>query len=200
MIYCAPDCRSDDLTAGLHPDFHAPGPDAGMAAALTASSARSSPPCSKPFIGGHCNTGNVARAIGSFRPCNADPTMPTYSPQTLCLRLHQSGPGLDNMIRLTLGTAMALGFLTSVALAQTTSSQTTTTTDTPVLVAPPSGTLSTTTSKKSVGLDGTMTNSTSTTYGNSNGVASDSRTETTTVPPPVPITTSKSTSTTTVTH
>ena len=65
------------------------------------------------------------------------------------------------------------------------------------LVPPPPGTLSTTTSTKSIGADGTRTSTTGTTYNNSNGVASDSVTKTTTYPPPVPVTTTHNSTTTT---
>jgi hypothetical protein len=63
-------------------------------------------------------------------------------------------------------------------------------------VAPPLGTLSTTTTKRSVDAYGTQTDSTATTYRNPNGVADDSVTKTTTYPPPVAITTTTATTTT----
>jgi hypothetical protein len=57
--------------------------------------------------------------------------------------------------------------------------------------------LSTTTTEKSVGMDGTSTKSTGTTYRDSNGVASDSTTTTATYPPPAVLSTDRSTTTTT---
>jgi hypothetical protein len=98
------------------------------------------------------------------------------------------------MTRFLLAGAVALGMMTGIAVAQTTTSETTTTTA-PTLVAPPPGTLSTTTTRKAVGVDGTHTDSTQTTYRNSKGVASDSRTKTTTHPAPVVVTTTQQTST-----
>jgi len=105
------------------------------------------------------------------------------------------------MTRLLLAGAAALGLMTSVALAQTSSSSTsTTTTTTPPVLAPltppPAGTLSRTTVRKSVAPNGTRTESTQTTYGNANGVASDTVTNTTTSPPPITATTSRETTTT----
>lgn len=104
------------------------------------------------------------------------------------------------MTRLLLAGAAALGLMTGVALAQTSSSTSTTTTTTPPAIAPlippPAGTLSRTTVRKSVAPNGTRTESTRTTYGNANGVASDTVTNTTTVPPPVTATTSRETTTT----
>ena len=104
------------------------------------------------------------------------------------------------MTRLLLAGAAALGLMTGVALAQTSSSTSTTTTTTPPAIAPlippPAGTLSRTTVRKSVAPNGTRTKSTRTTYGNANGVASDTVTNTTTTPPPVTATTSRETTTT----
>jgi hypothetical protein len=90
---------------------------------------------------------------------------------------------------------VALGMMMGVATAQTTSSETTTTIAPTPLVVPP-GTLSTTSTMKSVGADGTQTDSTRTTYRNSNGVAADSVTKTTTVAPPVAVTTTQQTTST----
>jgi hypothetical protein len=99
------------------------------------------------------------------------------------------------MTRFLLAGATALGMLTGAAMAQTTTSQSTiTTAPTPLVV--PAGTLSTTSTVKSVGIDGTRTDSTKTTYGNTNGVASDSVTKTTTYPAPVAVTTTSDTTTT----
>jgi hypothetical protein len=100
------------------------------------------------------------------------------------------------MTRFLLAGATAFGMMTCVAGAQTTWSQTTVTTA-PTVLAPSPGALSTTTTKKSVGLDGTQTQSTGTTYSTTNGVASDSVTKTTTYPPPVAVTTTRNTTTTT---
>ena len=104
------------------------------------------------------------------------------------------------MTRLLLAGAAALGLMTGVASAQTSSSTSTTTTTTPPAIAPlippPAGTLSRTTVRKSVAPNGTRTESTRTTYGNANGVASDTVTNTTTTPPPVTATTSRETTTT----
>ena len=101
------------------------------------------------------------------------------------------------MTRFLLATAAVLGLMTSIASAQTTTSQSTTTTTAvpPVLIAPPAGTLSSTTTTKAVAPDGTRTDSTRSTYRNSNGVADDSMTRTTTAPS-VPLTTTKYTTTT----
>jgi len=101
------------------------------------------------------------------------------------------------MTRLLLAGAAAFGMMTCVATAQMTTSQTTVT-GAPTVVAPPAGTMSTTTQSRSVGMDGTQTDSASTTYRNGNGVASDSVTRTTTYPPPPPVatTTTRTTSTT----
>jgi hypothetical protein len=105
-----------------------------------------------------------------------------------------------DMTRLLLAGAAALGIMTGVATAQTTTSETTTTTA-PTPLAPPPGTLSTTTTRKSVGFGGTQTESTGTTYRDSNGVAGDSVTRTTTYPPPAPppaaVTTTQQTTTST---
>lgn len=98
------------------------------------------------------------------------------------------------MTRFLLAGAAALGIMTGIAAAQTTTSQTTTTTA-PTLLAPPLGTLSTTTTRKSVGVDGTQTDSTRTIYSNSNGVAADSVTKTTTHPLPAVVTTTERTTT-----
>jgi hypothetical protein len=99
------------------------------------------------------------------------------------------------MTKFLLAGAVVLVTMTGAAMAQTTTSQTTTTTaPTPLVV--PAGTLSTTSTVKSVDIDGTRTDSTKTTYGNTNGVASDSVTKTTTYPPPAPVTTTSETTTT----
>ena len=104
------------------------------------------------------------------------------------------------MTRVFLASAVALALTAGVATAQTTTSQTTTTVA-PALVAPPVGTLSVTRTQKTIGSDGSETDSTRTTYRNSNGVADDSVTKTTTFPAPAVITSySKSTSTTTTTQ
>jgi len=103
------------------------------------------------------------------------------------------------MTRLLLAGAVALGMMTGVAFAQSTTSETTTTI-TPVIVAPPVGTLSSTTIRKSVDAAGTRIESTATTYRNTDGVAQDSVTRTTTTPlPPAVTTSSQSRSTTTTT-
>jgi hypothetical protein len=99
------------------------------------------------------------------------------------------------MTKLLLAGAAALGMMTCAAMAQTTTLQSTTTTA-PTPLAVPAGTLSTTSSEKSVGVDGTRTDSTKTTYGNTNGVASDSVTKTTTYPQPSAVTTTSDTTTT----
>jgi hypothetical protein len=94
------------------------------------------------------------------------------------------------MNRFFVAGAAVLAMTASAAMAQTTSSQTTTTV-TPAIVAPPAGTLSSTHTEKTTGVDGTKTESTATTYRNTNGVADDSVTKTTTYPSSV-ITTEKS--------
>ena len=103
------------------------------------------------------------------------------------------------MTRFLLAGAMAFGMMSGIALAQSTTLQTTTTTA-PVVLAPPTGTLSTSTSTKSIGPDGARTDTSGTTYRNSNGVASDTELKTTTYPPPpVALSTTNNTSTTTTT-
>ena len=88
---------------------------------------------------------------------------------------------------------MAMG----AAQAQTTTSQTTI--YTPPLSAPPAGTLSTTRTEKTIGVDGTQTKTNETTYRNTNGVSDDTVTRSTTItPPPVTATTEYSTTTTTI--
>ena len=116
------------------------------------------------------------------------------------------------MTKFLLSGALALGLMSGGAIAQTTTSQSTTTTVvTPippqpktaigndVLAAPATGTLSTITTEKVTGSDGSQTNSISTTYNNPNGVAKDSVTTTTTYPPAATTTTNKTTTTTTTT-
>lgn len=87
--------------------------------------------------------------------------------------------------------AAALVMATGAAMAQSTSSQTTTTV-TPSFAAPPAGVLSESRSEKTVGPDGTQTNSSESTYRNGNGVSHDSVTRTITVPPASVTTTRKS--------
>lgn len=99
------------------------------------------------------------------------------------------------MTRLLLAGAAALGMMTNLAMAQTTRSETTTT-SAPTPLSVPTGTLSTTSTEKSVGIDGTRRDSTRTTYRNTDGVASDSMTKTTTFPPPTALTTTTETTTT----
>ena len=90
----------------------------------------------------------------------------------------------------------AMAMTIGAAQAQTTTSQTTTYTP---LSAPPSGTLSTTRTEKTIGIDGTQTKTNETSYRNTNGVADDTVTRSTTVtPPPVNATTEYSTTTTTI--
>jgi hypothetical protein len=104
-----------------------------------------------------------------------------------------------DMIKLLLAGTTAFGLMTCAAMAQMATSQTTITAA-PTVVAPPMGTMSTTTNRKSIGPDGSQSDSTSTTYRNSNGVASDSVTRSTTTaapPPPVASTTTHNTMTTT---
>src|SRR5277367_5316312 len=100
-------------------------------------------------------------------------------------------PEGHDMTRFLLAGVAALGMMTGFAVAQTTTSETTTVV--PTIVAPPPGTLSTTMTRKSVGADGTQTDSTRTTYSNGNGVAEDSVTKTTTHPPPAVVTTTQQT-------
>jgi hypothetical protein len=105
-------------------------------------------------------------------------------------------PERYNMTRILLAGAAALGMMTGVALAQSSTSETTTTTGA-ALVAPPAGTLSSSTNSKSIAADGTRTDTSGTTYRNTNGVASDSVSRTTTYPPAVATTTTQDSSTTT---
>ncbi len=110
------------------------------------------------------------------------------------------------MKHLLLTSALALGLAAGGAVAQTTTQTQTTTTvtpapaapmvDPPLLVAPPVGTLSTTTTQKIIGADGTQTDKTETTYRNTDGVADDTVTRTTTVAPPAVATTSSYSSST----
>jgi len=100
------------------------------------------------------------------------------------------------MNRLLLASAAALLMTAGVAVAQPTSSITTTAvTPAPVVMAPPVGTLSTTQTRKTTDFDGTQTDTSRTTYRNSNGVADDSVTRTTTYPSPADTTTRSSTTT-----
>jgi hypothetical protein len=104
--------------------------------------------------------------------------------------------GEHDMNKLLLASAAALVMTMGAAMAQTSSTQSTTTTI-PSVVAPPLGTLSTTHTQSNTGSDGTQTDSKSTTYRNSNGVANDSTTSTTTYPPVASTTTKTNSSTTT---
>jgi hypothetical protein len=104
-----------------------------------------------------------------------------------------------------LATVFALAMTTGAAMAQTTTETQTTTTVTPalvapapLLVAPPVGTLSSTTTKKTIAPDGTETDKTETTYRNTDGVADDTMTRTTTIAPPVATQTTNTYSSTTV--
>jgi len=102
---------------------------------------------------------------------------------------------------LTVGIIVA-AMCAGLATAQTTTSQTTTTTTpavaVPAITPPPIGTLSTTRTEKTISADGTVTNSSASTYRNTAGVADDSVTTTTTSPPAmIIITDTKSTSTVT---
>ncbi len=99
------------------------------------------------------------------------------------------------MTRWILAGAAALGMMTGAAMAQTTTSETSTTTG-PASLPVPTGTVSTTSTQKSIGFDGTRTDSAKTTYSNSDGVASDTLTKTTTFPPPPAVTTTTETTTT----
>jgi len=95
----------------------------------------------------------------------------------------------------------ALVISAGIATAQTTSSQTTTTTTTPgmpLIVAPPTGTLSTERTQKTTSPDGTQTDTKSSTYRNTNGVANDSETTTTRQPPATTYESTTKKSTTTV--
>jgi hypothetical protein len=89
------------------------------------------------------------------------------------------------MTRFLLAGTAAFGMMTCVAMAQMTTSQTTVT-GAPMVVAPPSGSVSTTTKRQEVGIDGSQT---------------DSVTRTQTVaPPPPPVATSTTQTTTTQTQ
>lgn len=104
---------------------------------------------------------------------------------------------------ISVGAAM-LALIAANATAQTTTSQSTTTVTTPTvvvpqMVAPPVGTLSTTRTEKTVGADGTMTDTTSSTYRNTAGVANDTVSKTTAYPPAVVTTDTRSSTTITKT-
>jgi len=88
------------------------------------------------------------------------------------------------MTRFLLAGAAAFGMLTCAAMAQMGTSQTTVTTS-PTMVMPPSGTVSTTTKKSEIGIDGTQT---------------DSVTQTKTYSPPPPVTSTTTQTTTTNTQ
>lgn len=118
------------------------------------------------------------------------------------------------MNKLLLTAAAALLMTAGVAVAQTTTSETTTTI-TPIEVMPTNGSgkfptpndalqaedpMSVTRTVRTIGADGSETDTTRTTYRNSDGVADDSVTRTTTypvAPPAVTTTTTKTWSTTT---
>jgi hypothetical protein len=105
-----------------------------------------------------------------------------------------------NMNRLLIAAGAALLMTAGVAVAQPSTSQTTTsTTVAPAVVAPAPGTLSTTSSRKTIDSDGKQTDTTRTTYRNTDGVADDSVTRTTTSALPVE-TTTRSSTTTTIVH
>jgi hypothetical protein len=89
------------------------------------------------------------------------------------------------MKRLLLASAAALGLMTGIAAAQTTETITATTPG--AVVSPPPGTLSTNITKESVGPDGSVGYSQSTTYNNGTG-GTTTQTKSTTYPaaPPPP--------------
>ena len=104
------------------------------------------------------------------------------------------------MHKLLAASAITLAMVAGIANAQTTTSQSTTTITTPTvivpqIVAPPVGTLSTTQTEKTVRSDGTMTDTTSSTYRNTAGVANDTVSKTVTYPPAQVMTDTKSTTT-----
>ncbi len=108
------------------------------------------------------------------------------------------------MTKFTSVAAAMLALIAANATAQTTTSQSTTTVTTPTIVvpqivAPPVGTLSTTRTEKTVGADGTMTDTTSSTYRNTAGVADDTVSKTTVYPPAMVTTDTKTTTTITKT-
>jgi hypothetical protein len=106
-------------------------------------------------------------------------------------------PGEQDMTRLLLACAAALGVLAGVATAQA-AETIITTAPAPaptVVVPPPPDTLSTTTTKKSIGPDGSVGYSRSTTYNGATGTTSESTTTTYPAAPP-PVTTQQTTTTT----
>ncbi len=119
-----------------------------------------------------------ARAGNSIFPTNSFQAPPCPVAQPRCLGRCRGKPLPERykMTRFLLAGAMAFGMMSGIALAQSTTLQTTTTTA-PVVLAPPTGTLSTSTSTKSIGPDGARTDTSGTTYRNSNGVASDTEFE-----------------------
>jgi hypothetical protein len=132
--------------------------------------------------------------VDGLRPasCTPPPNQPIAVPRQC---LGRPLPERCKMTRILLAGAAALGMMTGVALAQSTTSETTTTSS-PAYVVPPPGTLSSSTRSKSIAPDGTRTDSRGTTYRNTNGVASDSESRTTSYPPPVATTTTRDSSTT----
>ena len=107
-------------------------------------------------------------------------------------------------MRILLGAAaVALALSSGVATAQTatdTTSQTTTTMAPPPVTPPPPGTLATEHESRRVDAYGNQTDSKSTSYRDSNGVAEDTKTTTTMAPPPPPPTTTTTTTESTSTE
>jgi hypothetical protein len=102
------------------------------------------------------------------------------------------------MTRLLLTSATALGLLAGLATAQASETIITTApSPAPTVIVPPQpDTLSTTTTKKSIGPDGSVGYSQSTTYDGSTGTTAKTTTTTYPAAPPPPVTTEQTTTTT----
>ena len=111
------------------------------------------------------------------------------------------------MRKTLLASTAVLVMMAGIAVAQTTTSESTTTvtpaTIMPIpappvitpLAAPPAGTLSTVRTERTVSADGSVSDTQSSTYRNTNGVANDTVSKTTTYPAPAVTTTDTTTTT-----
>ncbi len=107
--------------------------------------------------------------------------------------------GEPDMTRLLLASAAALGLMTAVATAQASETIITTAPAPTVVVPSQPDTLSTTTTRKSVGPDGSVGYSRSTTYNGATGTTSETTATTYPAAPP-PVSTQQTTTTTTQYH
>jgi hypothetical protein len=132
-----------------------------------------------------------------FRSCIQMPASLFASCRVAALVAAMYLPGGQDMTRLFVMSAAALGLLTGLATAQATETIITTApSPAPTVVVPPPETLSTTTTKKSVGPDGSLGYSQSTTYNGAAGTTSETTTSTYPAAPPPPVTTQQTTTTT----